>query len=250
MEFNLLTFVFELINFLVLIWLLKKILYTPVIKVLSERRTFIAQRLDAARQKELELEQLQSEYQNLLQEMDTRRQHEMASLNAELEQEKARLQKQLQAEIKTEKEHNQVFLEHEKQAMLQDVHEEAVQAALNYSLRLLDKVQDPHLQEKLVALALETLNLQTPEQRQETIAEIKERGNIELETAFASGDPLTSHVLQALQDAFGFEVQVNLQHQPELKAGLRLYLGSRLIDASLLGQLEQFRTEISRNVQQ
>lgn len=41
MDFDWTTFILEIINFLILIWILKHFLYRPVLKVISERRSGI-----------------------------------------------------------------------------------------------------------------------------------------------------------------------------------------------------------------
>ena len=48
MQFNWSTFVLEIINFVVLVWILKHFLYRPVLSLLEKRREKIEQSLSAA----------------------------------------------------------------------------------------------------------------------------------------------------------------------------------------------------------
>jgi len=48
MEINWFTVIAQIVNFLILVWLLKRFLYKPVLKAIAEREQKIASRLDAA----------------------------------------------------------------------------------------------------------------------------------------------------------------------------------------------------------
>ena len=50
MELNWSTFILEIINFLVLIWILKRFLYKPVLDVIARRRAGIEKTLSDARE--------------------------------------------------------------------------------------------------------------------------------------------------------------------------------------------------------
>ncbi|PIQ29072.1 hypothetical protein COW36_18245 [bacterium (Candidatus Blackallbacteria) CG17_big_fil_post_rev_8_21_14_2_50_48_46] len=248
MSFNPLTFLFELINFLLLVWLLRKLLYKPVIQVLADRRRFIQERLEAARAKEVELEKLQSDYQHLLIELDEQREQAMTRLRGELEQEKGNLQKALQADLDNEKLRARSFIENEKRSLNEDIRQEAIQAALHYTIRFLRKIKDPLLEQKLVSLALETVESLVENRYEEFAAEIRERGEIQVETAVKVGHALSTEVIQALQKIFGEECPIGLHYKPELEAGVRIYLGSHLVDASLRGHLETWGQELETHV--
>ena len=49
MEFNLSTFILEIINFLILIWILQRLFYKPLLEVIAKRKQFIDQSLADAK---------------------------------------------------------------------------------------------------------------------------------------------------------------------------------------------------------
>ena len=57
MEFDWLTFGFEIVNFLVLVWLLHRLLYRPVLAMIQRRRDEIAAAARAAEARQAEAEQ-------------------------------------------------------------------------------------------------------------------------------------------------------------------------------------------------
>ena len=49
MEFNLSTFILEIINFLILIWILQRLFYKPLLEIIAKRKQFIDQSLADAK---------------------------------------------------------------------------------------------------------------------------------------------------------------------------------------------------------
>ena len=105
MEFDWTTFILEIINFLILIWILKRFLYQPVLEVIDRRRAGIektladAQRIEAeaSRVKQLNEQQL-AEWEEekkaakaqLMAELATIRDSKMAALEASVSEEAGR----------------------------------------------------------------------------------------------------------------------------------------------------------------
>ena len=48
MKFDIWTFLFQVINFLVLLFILKRVLYKPIREIIEKRRSLIRQRIDEA----------------------------------------------------------------------------------------------------------------------------------------------------------------------------------------------------------
>jgi F-type H+-transporting ATPase subunit b len=109
MQFDWTTFFLEILNFLVLIWLLKRFLYKPVLRMLDARQKRIHDQVGQADSMRAEAENLKAEYasrindwqheqsanrQNLAQELAQEREKHMAelkqALNIEREKAKAR----------------------------------------------------------------------------------------------------------------------------------------------------------------
>ena len=66
MELNWTTVILEIINFLVLVWILKRFLYRPVLQVIEERRARIEATLAEAKEQQEAAERLQPQYENRL----------------------------------------------------------------------------------------------------------------------------------------------------------------------------------------
>ena len=87
MELNWSTFLLEIINFLVLVWILKHFLYKPILDVIARRRAGIEDRLAKAQQLHDEADTLKAEYENRLVDWEHERQQARVTLAQELNEE-------------------------------------------------------------------------------------------------------------------------------------------------------------------
>ncbi len=85
MELSWSTFVLELINFLVLVWILKRFLYKPILEVIARRKAGIEQVRAEAEDLHASAEQLRQQYEGRLAAWNRERQQARDDLKRELE---------------------------------------------------------------------------------------------------------------------------------------------------------------------
>ena len=112
MELSWTTFVLEIINFLVLVWILKRFLYKPVLKVIARRQAGIEKRLSDAEALHADAEKLQIQYEGRLADWEQERQQARESLARELDTERTRKMEELQTALKQEREKARVAESH------------------------------------------------------------------------------------------------------------------------------------------
>ena len=104
MEFTWSTFVLEIINFLVLVWILKRFLYKPVLDVIAARRRSVEQQLAQARATADEATALKEQYTGRLKEIEAERRKAREDLARDIDQERARRLADLAETLEREKE--------------------------------------------------------------------------------------------------------------------------------------------------
>ena len=70
MELSLTTFILEIVNFLVLVWILKRLFFAPVKKVIEERKAAVAKTLKDAQETKTQAEALKVQYEGRLKEWE------------------------------------------------------------------------------------------------------------------------------------------------------------------------------------
>lgn len=235
MKFNFLTYIFEIVNFFVLLWILKKLLYNPVISVLKERKEFIDGRIREAEEAEKKAEEIRREYERLSQELEERRREKLAEITREVEEEKEKLLKRMREELDAERKKFLESLEEERKQVLRELKEEAIRLSLSFSSRVLSQVADEHLHRKLLEIALETLK----EMKEEGLSEeLSRRRDVLIESAYPLSAEDLERIKELIRKTLGVDVDLRTAIRKDLIAGVRLHIASKLVDSSLEGQLQ------------
>ena len=238
MELDLTTFVLELVNFLILVWLLKRFLYKPVLDVIQRRRAAIHATLDEAAQTKREAEAASEQYAHRLEGWEQERQHAREELRTEIQQERARLMDELKKELASERRKAAAQAEREAEEWRYKSEEAARRNAAAFASRLLARAAGPELERRVVQAALEDLRAIPPE-RAATLRENAAEATIW--TAHELPVALKQEVEQALHNLAPVQpLQCRFEELPELMAGLLVQLGPWTLQANLRDELAYF----------
>jgi F-type H+-transporting ATPase subunit b len=244
MQFDWTTFVLELLNFLVLLWLLKHFFYKPVLAVLDARQQRIRDQASQAENTKKEADALKAQYETRLQSWRQEQETARQALEQELAQERAR---QLEALKKTLADES---AKAEARAKAQNAQREAglVRQASGESYAataaMLKRLAGPELTERIVEVVAEDLIVLPPQQRaalHDAAAALGPDAKAEIATAHPLNDASLRILTAALQDATGLPLQASARVQPDLIGGVRIALGERLLQANLSAELAFFR---------
>ena len=241
MELNWSTFLLEIINFLVLVWILKHFLYKPVLDVIARRRAGIEARLAEAQLLQDEANTLKSEYQNRLGDWEHERQQARAVLTQELNEERAKKMKKLQTSLAQEREKNQIAESRQRKKTTHAAEYKALQQSAEFATRVLSMAAGPELEGRLLDLLLDTLSNLSDEQ----VAALNSQwgGKTEAITV-TSAYPLTENQRAGLKKAFvnlsGIAVLVQYKEDSDLLAGLNISIGAWVLQANIRDELKGF----------
>ena len=242
MELNWSTFILEIINFLVLVWILKRFLYKPVLNVIARRRAGIEKSLAEAEKMRAEARALEEEYQGRLSEWEKERQAARDKLATEMDSERNRRMESLQTELAQEKEKARVS-EKQRQADIMHRNEEvALLQGARFAARLLEAGCGPETQARLVEMAIEDLE-KLSDQRLAQLQSDFDRSSDEVlvTSAFSLPDDQRLHLTEILEKLFGTALKIRFEENRELLAGIRIRTGDRAIGLNLRDELEGFR---------
>lgn len=244
MELNWSTFILEILNFLVLVWILKRFLYQPVLSVIAQRRAGIEQQLADARTLHDEAEALETRYQARLGEWDQERQQAREQLAGEIEAERARRLAALQSELAQARE-KAAAAETRRQADARlKAEETALVQAARFASRLLGQVACPELEQRLVERVLADLSKLSEERATALRNSWGQAPATALVTSvYPLGDTQREQIRQSLNALTGSAVPVRFEQDPQLLAGLRIAVGAWLLSGNLhdeLSSLAQF----------
>ena len=241
MELNWSTFILEIINFLVLVWILKHFFYKPVLEVIARRQAGIDKKLAEAKDLQASAEQLQSQYQGRLADWEQERQQARETLSQEVESERARKLSELQTLIEQEKEKANV----KEARLLADEQHRMEQTALKQGARfatyLLKQAAGPETEARLIELVIAALS-QQPAERIESLRNTygQTPESITISSAFPINDKQREQLKQALVPVTGLELPINYKEDSDLVAGIEITVGAWVLAANLRDELKGF----------
>lgn len=249
MGFNLTTFLFEIVNFLVLVWLLSRLVYKPLQRAIDQRNRAIHEREDAAEERMKQAEQSLSDYQQRRAELDDLGAQVIRDAAEQASEERARILEQAREDAAAERARAQRMLEAEREAALAWVREVLVEHSAEVAGRILARLAPQALEPALLDQLLDELDRQSDVLKHEARADGGAAPEVEVTFAKMPGDDGVSLLRDRLGRTLGLAPRLALREDDTLGAGLVVRVGHRVLDASMAGQLEAFRDTVREMVE-
>lgn len=233
------TFVLEIVNFLVLLWLLNRFLYRPVQAAIARRQRQTEEAAQALEAQRAALDAGQRELQQARAALDAERASMHQALEEEIAAERTRRLDALRAELDDERTKAQARLaeEQKQEARLQET--AAAQRAQAFVRHYVERLAGPELEHAITGLFLSDLAALEPEAR-DRLRSTPGGGAIEIATAFDPPETERREVEAGLLSALGRPVSARWTIDPALIAGISVRLDGQLLEASLARALVAF----------
>lgn len=232
MSFDLTTFVFELVNFVVLVLLLRWIAYKPLQRAIRARRAALAADDERVRVALAAAEERQRALDRGLADLRAEAEAERARAVEEGASERARILAQARVDAEGERARARTMVEFERQAADIWVREATIDQAAALAGKLLVDLAPEHARTVLLARLVEAIGKRAGELREGASP------TAEVACPHAPERDEVDRIRAALASALGRAPEVVTREQPELVAGWVLRLGAHVLDASVAGRLE------------
>jgi F-type H+-transporting ATPase subunit b len=240
MQIDPLTFLFELVNFVVLAWLLHRWVYRPVAAAIAERRREIDETRALTKQRLADVEERSVALDARDRELDRLRETVMAEASSAAAVEGARLLDEARAGALSERARVQTMLDAEREAALGWVREVAVDRGAEVAGHLLLSLVPDAAHDALMKRLLEKVAASADVLRKDATDDV-----IAAEATFAHmpDQPDSTELQRVLEEALGRSVRMSISADGRLGAGATLRVCDRVFDASVQGQLEVLRED-------
>lgn len=237
MQFNFWTFLFQLLNFVVLAYVLRRLLYRPLSEAIERRRQEGERARTEAEQARQDAESLRKRLQGELAEIERQRQQVVHDAHERAEAERHRLLAAAADETRRHLDEARRAREQERTEALESLRDEVVHEAVSLAGRLLGESAERSLHEQLALRLCEALETLPAGER----ARIREGERVDGHPDLECADELTPATLSRLTDivaqVVGHPVTLDVRRRTELLGGVRLRMAGQVWDSSLAGQL-------------
>jgi F-type H+-transporting ATPase subunit b len=242
MKFNIWTVIFQIVNFIVLLVILKRLLYKPVREIMEKRRSAVERKMKDAEREGDEARKLKARHQEELDRLEERKAGLLSAMEEEARRERELLVRKAREESDGIVTRGKALLEEEKRSAAREVRDRILESAAIFSRNLLRDVADRELHEALVRKFLGGLegaaaDILPPSGHAEPLT-------VELTAAYPLGDGAAERVRELLRAQGKGDVAVAVAVDPSLIAGVRMKAGDQVIDGSLAGQVLALRKRL------
>lgn len=195
------TVIFQIINFLVLVFLLRLFLYKPIIRAMDEREQTIVQREEEAATRTEEAEAQTEAYRKKKEELKQKEEQLMEEARAAAEKEKHKLLEKARHDVDETRSRWQEAFEREKQTFIDELRHRIGQQACLIARRCLQDLADSDLEKLIFKIFLNKLD-RLPKEERSALKEAVEssNGKLVLRSAFDSTDEQIENLKSGLQE--------------------------------------------------
>jgi len=244
MELDATTFVLEIINFLVLLWLLNRLLYRPVRAAIDRRAQAQASRQQALDERQAGIDAEAASLTQGKAELEARRRAADAELADEIAALRQKRLAELAHELDAEREKAKARLAQQQQFLAAQQEGELRERAGRFVADYLARLASPAVEAAVVELFLGDLDRQSGPARTALRDGWSVRGeappSVEVSTAFPQPAAVCSRVDAQIEALMGATVRTRWQIDPQLLAGICVHLPGHLLEASLRRGVDAF----------
>ncbi len=240
MELDWSTFLLEIVNVLVLIWLLKRFLFRPVMAVIEERKAAITKSVADAQSVRQEAQSLQERYEQRLVEWEKEKETVRGQFQEDIAAERRQRLELLQAEIERAKAQYAFRESEQMKQVARKVEATAILHGAQFAGVLLSRIASPELEAKLIDAAAEDLSNLSRTQIDAVKAALPAGARGCLMTAYPLEPSRRDRLVKQIEDLFGRRLEWEYVEDRDLLAGLRVSLGGWVLRGNLQDELKFF----------
>ena len=247
MELDATTFVLEVINFLVLLWLLTRFLYKPVRSALAKRALAEENQAQALESKRAALDASKAELDRQRQALVTQREAAERDLAGDIAAQRQMQLIELTREFDAERDKAHARLEQEQARARQQGDREQQQRAERFVASYLKRLASPTIEAAVIELFLADLTEQS-EQARAALRDgwaLRHGGapTIDVSTAYAPPIAVQERIEAQVSALMGQSARTQWRIDPALLAGICVHLPGHQLEASLRRGVDAFATE-------
>ncbi len=243
------TVVAQIINFLILVALLKRFLYGPITRAMEERKQTILSQLQRAEQREALAQQEAQLLQQMQQDFAAHREQRLSELRSQLEDERLTLLEQAEDEVEMARNRWYRGIAQEKAMVLRSCRQQATYQLTQTLRQVLTELADTSLEQQIANRFLTQL-AQLPEvERTRLRRALTDAESVRLESSFPLPIAMQQAITEALQ-AIGPFSQLEYGLKPSLGCGVELNVPGYCLDWNLTRYIENLEQNLAQVLDQ
>jgi F-type H+-transporting ATPase subunit b len=247
MKIDWITVIAQAVNFVILVLLLKRFLYKPIVKAIDDRDKKIADQLQDAANKQAEAKKQQDEFEAKNKEFDDQKATMMAKARQDSDAEKKRLIEEARKEADEFSAKLKESLQNEEKSLSTEIVNSTKQEVFAITRKALTDLAGRTLEAIMADVFVEKLNALNKDEKEQLIKAVTAdvgKGTVKIITAFSLEAPQQKIIKHAINEAFDATKHVAFIVAPELICGIELNANGYKIGWSINDYLNSLQKKV------
>jgi len=245
MDVDWFTLIAQIVNFLILVFLLKHFLYGPITNAMKKREEDISSKLKEAREEKESAEKEKARFEQKQTALEEDREKIFSDARTEAENQKKRLMRQTRDEVDEIGRKWRQAIEKEKEGFLKDLRHRATGKIYQAVKKALSELAESDLESRMIRAFTGRLQNLDEEKKQAILDTLEEsRRGLLVRTAFPMSEDQKRDVSNAVKDAFSRNVPIEFEVNRDIVCGIEIRADGRKIAWNIADYLQDLEHDL------
>jgi F-type H+-transporting ATPase subunit b len=235
----------QTLNFIILVWLLKRVLYKPIMAAIDARETLVAAELAGAAAKMRSADKAAEEFKRKNEGLEHDRANLMTQASEEAKTQGRALLEAARVAADALQSKRRDALQREGKDLGRSLKDRAQHAFFTFSRRALKDLADSTLEAQVTAVFCERLRTMTKEDKARLSLAIQAAQPVSIRSAYSLPTDLQNSIQTAIDTVFERSIMLRFEVAPELVCGLDLTAAGQRVGWSIAEYLAAFEGEVT-----
>ena len=251
MLFDWFTFAAQLVNFLILAWLLKRFLFKPILETIDQRERLIANQLREAEESKANTGREFERFQQKNSEFDRQRSILLTNAILEINAERQKLLEQTRIEVESLRLRLQESLRNEQLNMGSEIIRCTRAEVFTVVRKTLDDLASANLEEQITTVFIRQINELNSDQRELINSALSNpTGEICIRSAFEMPISQRNAIKSVINDNFKIVIDIKFETSPQFISGIELITNGYKVSWNIEDYLNSLEANISELLNQ
>ncbi|MBQ3696081.1 MAG: hypothetical protein II938_03845 [Alphaproteobacteria bacterium] len=251
MGFNLITFIAQIVNLFLLIWLLQHFLYRPVLSIIDKRRKEVADTIQEAEDKLKSSEEQEAHLKQQQKDFDKLYQKRLDEMERDIHQQKAKMMKELELNYRIKRENLQEDLNRSWETSQVSIQEMLATEFMTLSRKILSEWTQQTPMDQILSLFHKKIHALSKQKKNVLEKLIKQEKLIQIITS----EKLTTKQQVYIQNIVSKnltlppKMRFQFKKRQDLVLGIEMRVGTFVLEWNLNGYLEEINQRLKQNIE-
>ncbi|MEZ5944772.1 MAG: hypothetical protein R3C18_25580 [Planctomycetaceae bacterium] len=247
MKIDWFTFVAQILNFLLLVWLLKRFLYQPILEAMDAREKQITARVEKAEDAQRVAQEEAAAYREKTGQLDHMREKLLAEAAEEVKAWREQHLRTARDDVQRARDDWYRSIEREQQTFVRELQRRVAAHVHQLAERILRELANAELESQAFEVFMKRLDgITTQERHQISQALSNGERHIDVESGFPLSEAQANRVLHSIKEGLEGEFDVKFRIEPDLICGIELQAAGYKVAWSAEEMLESVEEDLSR----